>query len=60
MIRRKRLGALHEANDTIHLTRYQPGGMVVAFNAEFITFDNILVNRVANKLSNTLSINRIK
>jgi hypothetical protein len=56
-----RLGALHEATNKIHwsmcLTPYQPGGMVITFIIDFITFFYIIDNRVANKLINTLTVN---
>ncbi len=60
----QRLEALHGATNMLHwlmcLVRYQAAdGMVVAFDVEFVAFCNIVDNRVAKKLINTLSINQI-
>ena len=53
LARWRRLGASHEATNTLHraicLTPYCPVGMVVAFIVDCITFYFFIVNRVANK-----------
>jgi hypothetical protein len=51
LARWRRLGASHEATDTLYqamcLTPYQPHGMVVAFVVDYVTFYYIVNNRVA-------------
>ena len=47
LARWRRLGASHEATDTLHramcLASYLPGGMVVAIAVNFVTFYYIVV-----------------
>ena len=51
LARWRRLGASHEATDTLHremcLTPYCPVGMVIAFVVDYVTFYYIVNNRVA-------------
>ncbi len=51
LARWRRLGALHEATDTLHramcLAPYCAVGMVVAIAVKYVTFDYIVNNRVA-------------
>ena len=52
LARWRRLGASHEATETLHramcLAPYCPVGMVVAFVVDCVTFFYIIDNRVAN------------
>ena len=51
LARWRRLGASHEATDTLHramcLAPYCPVGMVIAFVVDYVTFYYIVNNRVA-------------
>ena len=51
LARWRRLGASHEATDTLHremcLAPYQPHGMVIAFVVDYDTFYFFALNRVA-------------
>ena len=53
LARWRRLGASHEATETLHwvmcLASYQPCGMVIVFIVDCVTFYFFVDNRVANK-----------
>ncbi len=61
LARWRRLGASHEAIYMLHramcLTSYQPDGMAIRLAINFVTFFQIVDNRVANKFKNSLTVN---
>jgi hypothetical protein len=62
LARWRRLGASHEATDTLHramcLATYCPVGMVIAFVVESVTFYFFVNNRVATFYFITLPVYR--